>query len=82
MCGIAGIFLNSASSKESLVSVITNMTNSLHHRGPDGTGIWNNNEEGIALGHKRLSILDLSNTGAQPMYTKNNRYTIVYNGEI
>ena len=42
----------------------------------------NNNEEGIALGHKRLSILDLSNTGAQPMYTKNNRYVIVYNGEI
>lgn len=82
MCGIAGIFLNSASSKESLVSVVTNMTNSLHHRGPDGTGIWNNNEEGIALGHKRLSILDLSKMGAQPMYTKNNRYAIVYNGEI
>ncbi len=57
------------------------MLHSIAHRGPDGEGIWLNNEGTVGLGHRRLSIIDLSATGAQPMrYLE--RYTITYNGEI
>ena len=56
------------------------MTNSLIHRGPDGEGYWIENNVGI--GHRRLSIIDLSNEGAQPMQSQDQRYIISYNGEI
>jgi asparagine synthase (glutamine-hydrolysing) len=57
------------------------MTDTIAHRGPDGEGQWVNEQGNIGLGHRRLSILDLSDAGSQPMHFKD-RYTIVFNGEI
>ena len=58
------------------------MTSAIAHRGPDDSGYWIDAEAGIALGHRRLSIIDLSPQGHQPMQSASNRYVIVYNGEI
>jgi len=63
-----------------LHSIITRMTAALSHRGPDAQGVWT--EAGIALGHRRLSIVDLSSAGDQPMRSACGRYLIAYNGEI
>lgn len=79
MCGIGGVF--SFEKKVDFTS-IQNMMSILHHRGPDGEGIWLNDSQQIGLGHRRLSILDLSETGKQPMHFANNRYSITFNGEI
>jgi len=80
MCGIAGIFSKSAS--WDLAKTIKCMANSLLHRGPDDAGVWVDEAAGIALGHRRLSILDLSPAGHQPMLSISGRYVIVFNGEI
>jgi asparagine synthase (glutamine-hydrolysing) len=79
MCGIAGII----SFKQKVhVSDVKKMTDAIAHRGPDGEGQWLEPEnECVALGHRRLSIIDLSENGAQPMHF-NNRYVITFNGEI
>lgn len=79
MCGIAGILqINSNSySKEH----IRKMTDALSHRGPDGEGFWENSSGNILFGHRRLSILDLSDAAAQPFHYLD-RYTILHNGEI
>lgn len=79
MCGIAGLL--SFDHKVDSTS-IRNMISKLHHRGPDGDGVWLNEAKQIGLGHKRLSIIDLTETGKQPMHYANNRYTITFNGEI
>lgn len=63
-----------------MLETLERMTNTLHHRGPDAGGTWTN--ECVALGHRRLSILDLSEAGAQPMHSSCGRYVIVFNGEI
>jgi len=78
MCGIAGIIQSSP--KYSLQGV-KKMTDALAHRGPDGEGFWQNSEGRVLLGHRRLSIIDLSVNAAQPMNYMD-RYTIVHNGEI
>ena len=78
MCGIAGIFNNTSSF---LLPELKKMTDSLIHRGPDGDGHWVDEEEGIALGHRRLAIIDLSEAAKQPM-TFQNKYVITFNGEI
>ena len=75
MCGIAGILGKNAKS-----NVIDNMLMVQHHRGPDYKGKWL--EEGVVLGHNRLSIIDLSNSANQPFFDKTKRYAIVFNGEI
>jgi asparagine synthase (glutamine-hydrolysing) len=78
MCGITGIFnLNSQRTDE---GVISSMTDAIAHRGPDGRGIFTDGN--VALGHRRLSILDLSEKGAQPMQSKTKNWTIVFNGCI
>ncbi|PZX57777.1 asparagine synthase (glutamine-hydrolysing) [Algoriphagus ratkowskyi] len=79
MCGIAGILSENPNqvSKEKLV----NMTNSIIHRGPDGSGHWVSEDGKVGFGHRRLSILDLSESGAQPMHYLD-RYTLTFNGEI
>ena len=83
MCGITGFctFDNKNNFKE-LNNIINKMSNSLHHRGPDDKGVWIDSDNGVALGHKRLSIIDLSKSGHQPMISNNGRYVISFNGEI
>ena len=79
MCGIAGIL--SSKGIHFLTAKLPLMTNSIAHRGPDGFGYWYSESEHLALGHRRLSIIDLSENGSQPMHYLN-RYTITFNGEI
>lgn len=81
MCGIAGFFgggFPAERAREDLAA----MTAALHHRGPDAEGLWIDAEAGVALGHRRLSIIDLSPLGAQPMRSPSGRFTVSFNGEI
>lgn len=78
MCGLTGL-LRSAPS-DGLTGQVAKMTARLVHRGPDDEGVWS--EGGIGLGHRRLAILDLSATGAQPMHSDCGRYVLAYNGEV
>lgn len=79
MCGIAGI-IQSNPNERGLVH-LKKMTDVLAHRGPDGEGLWQNEANNALLGHRRLSIIDLTTAGQQPMLYMN-RYTIIHNGEI
>ena len=83
MCGITG-FVDIRQSKKSYDSkrIIEYMTDVLKSRGPDDKGIWIDEKDNICLGHRRLSIIELSNLGKQPMTSHNNRFVIIYNGEI
>ncbi len=81
MCGIAGIW-NPGASSDALARIARSMTQVLHRRGPDGEGYWNEPRGGLSVGHRRLSILDLSDQGKQPMVSESGRYVITYNGEI
>lgn len=80
MCGIVGFF--QLDSEGQLKSQVRFMTDALEHRGPDDSGQWVDVHGGIALGHRRLSVLDLSPAGHQPMLSHGGRYVIVFNGEI
>jgi len=79
MCGIVGCWEMSGEIRREVVAA---MVERLRHRGPDGAGIWIDETAGIALGHTRLAILDLSPAGSQPMASSCGRYIIVYNGEV
>jgi asparagine synthase (glutamine-hydrolysing) len=79
MCGIAGIIQSTSFRYNS--GHLQKMTDALAHRGPDGEGHWQGTEEKVLLGHRRLSIIDLSEAGKQPMHYLS-RYTIIHNGEI
>lgn len=79
MCGIAGYIAFKADFSDH-EGVIRSMLHAIEHRGPDDEGFWI--EDKVVLGHKRLSILDLSPTGHQPMLSANGRFRIVFNGEI
>jgi asparagine synthase (glutamine-hydrolysing) len=79
MCGITGII--QVNSKDYNKDHLKKMTDALSHRGPDGEGYWQNEPGNILLGHRRLSILDLSEAAAQPFHYLD-RYTILHNGEI
>ncbi|KWC36187.1 asparagine synthetase B [Burkholderia ubonensis] len=82
MCGIDG-FLNSAAfDEETARATLARMTASLAHRGPDAQGTWLDAQAGIALGHRRLAIVDLSVHGRQPMASVCGRFVLVFNGEI
>ena len=82
MCGISGFYHPTGfNSDEGKVSILA-MCEQLDHRGPDGAGHWLDADAGIALGHRRLSIIDLSPSGQQPMVSVSGRYVIVFNGEI
>lgn len=77
MCGISG-FIAASFSKTDL----ERMTTAIKHRGPDAAGYYYNQEKSVGLGHRRLSIIDLSDAANQPLYTASKRYVIVFNGEI
>ncbi|MDA9671076.1 hypothetical protein N9T57_02940, partial [Paracoccaceae bacterium] len=78
MCGIVGYW----SEKNFSNGVIKNMCDQIKHRGPDAQSAWSDKARGVFLGHQRLSILDLSDAGKQPMVSSCGRYIIVFNGEI
>ena len=78
MCGIAG-FCNRP---QNWLQDIEKMNERMYHRGPDAGGVWANENADVVLGHRRLAIVDLSETGAQPMQSASGRYVCVYNGEI
>jgi asparagine synthase (glutamine-hydrolysing) len=79
MCGITGMF---GAQGGELEPTVRRMVAALHHRGPDDSGIWSDGKAGVALGHARLSILDLTAEGHQPMPSAGGRFVITYNGEI
>ncbi|MDP3562003.1 MAG: asparagine synthase (glutamine-hydrolyzing) [Legionellaceae bacterium] len=81
MCGLVGFF-NTNQTIKTPIAIISNMTDRLAHRGPDDSGLWADPHHGIAFGHRRLAIMDLSLSGHQPMTSHHDRYVIVYNGEI
>ena len=81
MCGISG-FLSSSRNTFLGREIIKSMTSTLRHRGRDNENSWVNFDDSIALGHNRLSIIDLTNNGNQPMISSSGRFVISYNGEI
>lgn len=83
MCGITGFWDSKQRyTQDDAENIVSGMSNSLTHRGPDDSGTWCDSPVGIALGHRRLSILDLSDSGKQPMMSHCGRYVIIFNGEI
>ena len=83
MCGVVG-FLDARvnRTRRAMVADVHQMTGALRHRGPDDDGSWVDAEAGVALGHRRLSVIDLSVHGRQPMISSTERYVLTYNGEI
>src|SRR4051812_46928553 len=82
MCGITGILQAPQASRSADLGAICGMTARLRHRGPDGDGTWWDRDAGIALGHRRLAIVDLTDAGRQPMLSESGRFAITFNGEI
>src|SRR6267154_4828632 len=82
MCGIAGMLRPGGGDESALTGYAKRMADALRHRGPDASGVWTNTAAGVALGHRRLSILDLSEAGAQPMRSECGRFVVTFNGEI
>ncbi len=82
MCGILGFVPATGKRETDLEGLCERMGMEMRHRGPDDSGVWIDRQIGLALGHRRLSIVDLSAAGRQPMMSANGRYVIVLNGEI
>ena len=83
MCGIAGMVdWRAATSADALRSIADDMIETVRHRGPDAGDVWVEAEGGVALGQRRLAIIDLSPGGAQPMHSADRRFVITFNGEI
>ncbi|MBL8836794.1 MAG: asparagine synthase (glutamine-hydrolyzing) [Alphaproteobacteria bacterium] len=83
MCGIAGYWdRRAATDGDTLAALARGAGDAMAHRGPDGDGVWVDADAGLALAHRRLAIVDLSPTGAQPMTSSCGRYVISYNGEV
>ncbi len=82
MCGIAGLFRPGGGEERELSVIAGHMTDALAYRGPDAVGYWANAAAGVAFGHRRLSVLDLSQAGSQPMHSDCGRFTVTFNGEI
>ena len=81
MCGVAG-FLQRGRLGEDAASVAAAMGSAIAHRGPDHAAVWCDDDGGLAFAHQRLSILDLSPAGNQPMQSRTGRFVVTYNGEI
>ena len=82
MCGITGYLARPADSEEAMLARVGDMAEAISYRGPDSRGHWADPASGIAFGHLRLAIVDLTEAGAQPMASHSGRYMMVYNGEI
>ncbi len=82
MCGIAGFLSRGQLGADELRQRVRAMTTTLALRGPDADGHWVDQQAGIAIGHRRLSIIDLSEAGAQPMLSSDERWVMSYNGEL
>lgn len=82
MCGIAGWFSRKPASAATLTASARQMCDAIRHRGPDSQGYWVEETFGLALGHRRLAILDLSPAGYQPMVSVSGRWVIAFNGEV
>ena len=82
MCGIAAVFAYGRRARVEDRARLARMCTRMACRGPDGEGVWEGSEGRVLLGHRRLSIIDLSERGAQPMRTADGRYTVAFNGEI
>jgi asparagine synthase (glutamine-hydrolysing) len=82
MCGITGLWCADSVAEDTAQGWIQQMTATLVHRGPDGSGTFFDREAGIGFGHRRLSIVDLSDAGRQPMWSRSGRCCISYNGEV
>ncbi len=84
MCGVAGSFQFQPSRNQFQIDepYLINMRDTMIHRGPDGCGLWINNEKDVGLAHRRLSIIDLSEKASQPMLSSDGRYALTFNGEI
>ena len=82
MCGIAGIFAYAESAPPADSEELIRVRDAMRSRGPDGEGLWLSNDRRVALAHRRLAIIDLSPSGAQPMSTSDKRLHVTFNGEI
>jgi asparagine synthase (glutamine-hydrolysing) len=82
MCGLTGFWQTDHADTDALARQVVRMAERIAHRGPDDSGLWVDAEQGVALGFRRLSIIDLSPAGHQPMLSAGGRYVIVFNGEI
>lgn len=82
MCGITGLIQYKGDSREELARRCRSMADTIAHRGPDASGVWVDPSFPVALGHRRLSIIDLSEAGAQPMRSASGRYVLSFNGEV
>lgn len=82
MCGLTGFMGPGLETETTLLRSVSGMASAIRHRGPDDAGTWADAAVGVALGHRRLSILDLSSAGHQPMVSAAGRYIIAFNGEI
>jgi len=82
VCGIAGLWSFAGGRADDLAALGRGMADAIAHRGPDKGAVWTDAEAGVALAHRRLSIVDLSPAGDQPMLSADGRWAIVYNGEI
>ena len=83
MCGITG-FIDASESYDSINApfVLSSMADKIKSRGPDAFGYWFSKDRDIAFGHRRLSVIDLTSSGSQPMISDDGRYVIIFNGEI
>lgn len=83
MCGLTGFWdFKHQASMDQRRSILQNMVDQISFRGPDGQGLWIDEYSGLSLGHRRLSIIDLSTHAAQPMMSHNARFILTYNGEV
>jgi asparagine synthase (glutamine-hydrolysing) len=82
MCGFTGFWGFGGHSEEGITNVVRLMADAMFHRGPDDVGAWTDAQAGIAIGHRRLAIMDLSLAGHQPMASNSGRFVIAFNGEI
>lgn len=82
MCGLTGFWEPGRCQHDEAAVTVRHMADALVHRGPDDAGVWVDTAAGLALGHRRLAVVDLSPAGHQPMVSASGRYAIVFNGEI